>query len=79
MAELPTSPEYVKLEDMTDAKKCDRPEAETTGGYLKEFDITDRRNEWWRSLSDSDKDVITSIPNFDKDIFKEITGIDIDG
>ena len=79
LAELPTSPEYVKLEDMTDAKKCEHPEAETTGGYLKEFDATARRNKWWHNLSDEEKKAIMSIPNFDKDIFKEITGIDIDG
>lgn len=33
---------------------------------------------WWRGLSDRQKAVITAIPNFDKEIFKEITGIDVD-
>jgi len=34
---------------------------------------------WWNNLPAKDKKEIKSIPNFDKDIFKEITGIDIDG
>ena len=32
---------------------------------------------WWHGLSDSEKKIIKSIPNFDKEIFKEITGIDV--
>ena len=33
---------------------------------------------WWRSLDQRKKNVIMAIPNFDKAIFKEITGIDVD-
>lgn len=32
---------------------------------------------WWNKMSDKNKALIQTIPNFDKDIFKEITGIDI--
>ena len=32
----------------------------------------------WRGLSDRQKAIIIAIPNFDKAIFKEITGIDVD-
>lgn len=31
--------------------------------------------EWWDDLTDREKGIIKSIPNFDPDIFKEITGI----
>ena len=70
--------EYVSLSDMTDEEKAGHPEAETTGGYLKVLDNSECAVIWWRGLTDSDKRIITDIPNFDKAIFKEITGIDVD-
>ncbi len=33
--------------------------------------------QWWQSLEPSEKEAILSIPNFDADIFKGITGIDV--
>lgn len=53
-------------------------EAETTGGYLKVLDNSECAVIWWRGLSDRQKNIIAAIPNFDKAIFKEITGIDVD-
>ena len=70
--------EWVYLSDMTDEEKAAHPEAETTGGYLKELDNSECAVIWWRSLNQRQKDVIMAIPNFDKAIFKEITGIDVD-
>lgn len=70
--------EYIWLDDMTDEEKAAHPEAETTGGYLKELDNSECAVIWWRSLNDRQKYIITAIPNFDKAIFKEITGIDVD-
>ena len=70
--------EYIWLDDMTDEEKAAHPEAETTGGYLKELNNSEWAVIWWRSLNDRQKNIITAIPNFDKAIFKEITGIDVD-
>lgn len=70
--------EYIYFSDMTDEEKAAHPEAETTGGYLKILDNSECAVIWWRELSDRQKAVITAIPNFDKAIFKEITGIDVD-
>ena len=70
--------EYIYLSDMTDEEKAEHPEAETTGGYLKILDNSECAVIWWRGLSDRQKAVITAIPNFDKEIFKQITGIDVD-
>ena len=67
--------EFVYLPDMTDEEKAAHPEAETTGGYLKELDNSECAVIWWRSLDQRQKNVIMSIPNFDMDIFKKITGI----
>ena len=70
--------EWVYLSDMTDEEKAAHPEAETTGGYLKKLDNSECAVIWWRSLDQRKKNVIMAIPNFDKAIFKEITGIDVD-
>ena len=69
--------EWIWSDDMTDEEKEQHPEYETTGGYLKELDESECGQIWWDSLSDHGKNVIKSLPNFDAEIFKEITGIDI--
>lgn len=69
---------YICFLDMTDEEKAAHPEAETTYGYLKETDDSKHVQQWWNELADENKAVITAIPNFDKTIFKEITGIDVD-
>ena len=71
-------PEYVWFEDMTDEEKAAHPEAKTTGGYLKQLDNSECGSIWWRGLNDYEKSIIKAIPNFDKEIFKEITGVDVD-
>ena len=70
--------EWIWFSEMTDSEKEENPNAKVTNGYLKKLDNTDCAADWWRSLSDDDKSVILAIPNFDKAIFKKITGIDID-
>ena len=69
--------EWVCGSDMTDEEKAQHPEYETTEGYLKVLDESDCAQEWWNGLDDEDKQEVISIPNFDKDIFEEITGIRI--
>ena len=70
--------EYVWFDSMTDEEKAAHPEAETTGGYLKERTTADNARKWWAGLSADDRNIIFSLPNFDAEIFKEITGIDVD-
>ena len=69
--------EYVYSINMTNMEKKAHPEYKTTGGYLKVLDESDVAQKWWDSLSDSDREIIYNIPNFDADIFKECTGIDV--
>nr|UWI29383.1 MAG: hypothetical protein [Bacteriophage sp.] len=70
--------EYVWFEDMTDEEKTAHPEAKTTGGYLKQLDNSECGSIWWRGVNDYEKSIIKAILNFDKEIFKEITGVDVD-
>ena len=48
------------------------------GGELITISYKEACANWWASLSLSDKDkaIIKTIPNFDANIFAEITGID---
>ena len=64
-------------EEMTDEEKEQHPEYKITNGYLRELDKSECGQLWWNTLSDHEKDVIKLLPNFDAEIFKEITGIDI--
>lgn len=69
--------EYVWLDDMTDEEKAEHPEAKTTGGYLKECTTADNARKWWAGLNAADRNEILSLPNFNAETFKKITGIDI--
>ena len=69
--------EYVWFDSMTDDEKAEHPEAETTGGYLKERTTADNAREWWSELSADERNVILGLPNFDAEIFKEIMWIDV--
>ena len=69
--------EYVRFDSMTDDEKAAHPEAETTSGYLKERTTADNARKWWAELSSDERNVILGLPNFDSEIFKEITGIDV--
>ena len=65
--------------DMTDEEKTAHPEHVTTGGYLKKLDERDVAQDYWNSLSEDQKQVILSLPNFDKKKFYQCTGIRVDG
>ena len=69
---------WIDSEEMIDSEKEENPTWECTGGYLKTIEATDRdKQAWWDNLSNRDKESVMSLPNFDKDIFKEVTGIKV--
>ena len=70
--------EWIYEKDMTDEEKKKNPTYKTTGGYLKVLDESDIVQIWWNGLNNKDKNIIMSIPNFDKDIFYECTGIKVE-
>ena len=77
---MPTVLQYVCLEEMSEEEKRAYPNAEVTGGYLKKLDgksLQRKRQEWYDGLSEESKKEIKNLPNFDRDIFKKITGIDV--
>ena len=70
---------WIWEDDMTDEEKEQHPEYSVTGGFLKHIEKETGRQMWWDGLSDRKKTIVMNLPNFDKDIFKEITGIDVEG
>jgi len=68
---------YVPFEHMKGKEKSKHSGAEISGGYLKKVNRSGCAQAWWRGLSEEDKEAIESIPNFDAEIFEEITGIDV--
>ncbi len=70
--------EWIWSDDMTDEEKEQHPEYKTTGGYLKVLDESECGQMWWGSLSDRQKNIIKTIPNFDAEIFFQCTGIRVD-
>lgn len=70
--------EWVYSKDMSDEEKAAHPEHETTGGYLKVLDESECGQTWWNKLSNREKNIIKSLPNFDADIFYQCTGIKVE-
>lgn len=66
--------EWVYESDMTDDEKAINPEYETTGGYLREYDLKDACRKWW-SENPEDHERFLTLPGFDWEIFTDITGI----
>ena len=70
--------EWIWSNNMTDEEKEQYPEYKTTGGYPKVLDESECGQIWWGSLSERQKNIIKSIPNFDAEIFEQCTGIKVD-
>lgn len=62
---------------MTEEEKEAHPEYKTTGGYLKRNDFKETCQKMWDRFDKTERNKIKKLPNFDKDIFKEITGIEV--
>ena len=52
-------------------------EKELVGGYLKKYKFKEACANWWQNMSLQNKEIIKNMPNFDKNVFKEITEIEV--
>jgi hypothetical protein len=68
---------WVDKSDMTEAEKKEDNGWETTGGLLRTLDYKDAYRKWWAD-NPKEHDRFLTLPNFDWDIFTEITGIEPD-
>ena len=74
-----TSGEFnlTKWRAYTDEEKAQDERKRLIGGELITIPYKEACTNWWASLSEKDKAIIKTIPNFDANIFAEITGIDV--
>lgn len=62
---------------MTNWEKKYNPEFYVQGGYLKTYEYKDAWANFWRDTTEENRQKFLKLPNFDGDIFLEITGIDV--
>ena len=70
------SVDLTKWIEYTDEEK--QSDKDLIGGYLKTHAYKEACKNWWDNYTDKEKAVIMSMPNFDKDKFKQITGIEVE-
>jgi len=80
MANMPMAiktTEWIGENDMTDKEKLDNPSYKTCGGYLKTYVPETDVQGWWDNLDEDNRQAVLDLPNFDAEIFKQITGIEV--
>ena len=71
------STEWMYSWEMSDEEKKAHPDYEKMNGYLKVTRNEGRFIDWWKRLSEYEREIIKGIPGFDAAKFKLITGIDV--
>ena len=74
-ADIPLT-RWINKEDMTQNEKDKINGWEALGGYLKTLDYKEACRVWWEE-NPNDHERFLTLPNFNAEIFKEITGIDV--
>lgn len=74
--ELPIA-KWIDKEKMNDEEKKNNSSWKETGGYLKTLSWNDAWLEGWANASQEFKDWVFSLPNFSPEVFKSITGLNI--
>lgn len=68
---------WVPESEMTDDEKKEQADLHIRGGYLKTYSWEEAWANYWKDSDEEEKQRVLNLPNFDADIFKEITGIDV--
>ena len=66
---------WVPSSEMTEVEKEHNKDHETTGGYLKKLDYKEAFLASFLKASKKDQAAVRNLPNFDEDVFFEISGI----
>lgn len=69
--------EWIPEDSMTEQQKIDNKDFYITGGILIERTYKEAWGVVWNKFTREQKQMFLDLPNFDKNIFFEITGIDI--
>ncbi|RYD56967.1 MAG: hypothetical protein EOP56_09175 [Sphingobacteriales bacterium] len=68
---------WVNESVMTDEEKLKYPSYKTAEGYLKDIPFKEAFTNAWHNWQEDSRSAFTSLPNFDKDIFFQITGVQL--
>ena len=69
--------DWIYWDDMSDEEKENNPDAYVNYGYLRVYTYKEAWANLWSELTDDQKELFKTLPNFDADIFEDITGIEI--
>ena len=68
---------WIPESEMTEEEKKADPQFFVREGYLKVFDYKEAWANFWRDTDEDNRKKFLNLPNFDADVFLEITGIDV--
>ena len=68
---------WVNPNAMSDDEKECNPKWEALGGYLRKNDMKEEWRKAYEGASNDDVQAVRDLPNFDYDVFQEITGLDL--
>ena len=68
---------FIWSSDMTDEEKEKHPEHVCLGGYLRKMTYKEAFKKSWDDADEEDRKFVLGLPNFDNEVFKEISGIDV--
>ena len=69
---------WISVENMTDQDKENDPNCHIRGGQLRKLDYKEAFKKSWDNADKKDRIKIKDIPGFDRDMFYEISGINVD-
>ena len=69
--------EWICSARMSDAEKAAHPKHTTVDGYLKTYGYKEAFINSWNNAGIRDRKLVLELPNFDNEIFKETSGIDV--
>jgi len=71
--------QWVSESNMSDEERISNPKFYVMGGYLKNIDFKTAFRKSWDDADKKERALVKNLPNFDAEIFFEISGIDLRG
>ena len=68
---------WILESEMTTQEKKDEVESHIRGGYLKTYGWEEAWANFWKDTDGTNRKKFLNLPNFDSEIFRDITGIDV--
>jgi len=70
--------EWIPENAMTEEEKTEHDTYKTTGGYLRSYEYQEAFRKSWENASDEDRRKTLTLPNWNNELFLEISGIDVE-